>query len=129
MVFHLWTYGACFVFDCYPHWQLLVSWNQNGTDSFLNSGEGVTQEEPLDMVAYGIGVICMMKQLKETYPDVTKPWYVDDEGALGTYDNIELYFNSLRQSRTGCGYYLEPSKIVLIVNPDNIETGKQFGLS
>ena len=88
----------------------------------------MTQEEPLDMVAYGIGVICMMKQLKETYPDVTKPWYVDDEGALGTYDNIELYFNSLRQSVPGRGYYPQPSKIVLIVHPDIIETGKHVCL-
>ena len=76
------------------------------------------------MVAYGIYVIPLIKQLKVTYRVVTQPWYADNVGSLGMYNNIKLYFNLLGQSRPGCGYYLEPSKIVMIVNPDNIETVK-----
>ena len=36
-VWHLWTSGARFVFNCYCHWSLLVLRNGNGTDSILHS--------------------------------------------------------------------------------------------
>ena len=36
-VHHLWLYVACFVFNCYCHWSLLVIRNGNGTASILNS--------------------------------------------------------------------------------------------
>ena len=35
--------------------------------------ESVTQGQPLDMVAYWIGIHPMIKRLKSTYPDVTQP--------------------------------------------------------
>ena len=72
---------------------------------FLNSREGVTQRDPLSMVAYGIGVIPFIKGLKAANPDATQLWYGDDAGALSAYDIIELYFNSLKNSGPGCGYY------------------------
>ena len=40
------------------------------------------------MVAYGIGVLPLIKHPKAAYPDVTQPWYADDDGALGTFDTI-----------------------------------------
>ena len=62
------------------------------------------------------------------YPDVTQPWYADYASALGTCDNIGLYFNPLRYFGSGCGYYPKPSEIFLIVHPGNIAEGKEFGL-
>ena len=59
-----------------------------GQPIFLHSREGVTQGAPLDMVAYGIGVLPLIKHPKAAYPDVTQPWYADDDGALGTFDTI-----------------------------------------
>ena len=44
------------------------------------------------------------------------------------FGNIKLYFNSLKHSGLGHGYYPGPSKSALIVCPDNPEAGKQFGL-
>ena len=58
------------------------------------------------------------------YPDVTHNWYAFASGALGTFANIELYFNSLKLFGTGRGYYPEPSKSVLILHPDHLEAGK-----
>ena len=43
--------------------------------------------DPLAMVAYVIGVLLMTKQM----PDVTQPWYDDNDGELGTFTNIKLY--------------------------------------
>ena len=45
------------------------------------------------------------------------------------FAKIEFYFNSLKGLVSGHGYYPEPSKIVLIVHPDNLEAGKLFVLS
>ena len=45
---------------------------------------------PLTMVAYGIGIIPLIKNLKAEFPDVTQPWYGDYAGALGTFAKIEL---------------------------------------
>ena len=56
------------------------------------------------MVTYGIGVLMLIKRLKAAHPDITQPWYADDAGALGTYDNIDLYCNSLKNSGLGNGY-------------------------
>ena len=89
----------------------------------------MTQGDPLAMVAYIIRVIPLIKCLKATYPDVNQPWYAYYAGALGTCDDIGLYFNSLKRLGPGCWYYPEPSKIVLILHSDNFTSGKEFGLS
>ena len=99
---HLWPSGARFF--------LLLSLfiarvaEGNGTAIFLHSREGVMQGVPLSMVAYGIGVLTLIKQLKAPYPEFTWDWYADNAGSLGTYDNIELYFNSLRKIVPVHGY-------------------------
>ena len=81
------------------------------------------------MVTYAIGVLPMIKRLKWEYTDVTQTCYVEYGGALGTYKNIVLYFNFLKKSDLGSGYYSSPSKRVLIVHPDNIVARKEFDLS
>ena len=48
---HLWPSRARVVFNCYCHWSLLVLRNGNGMDCFMHSKEGVTQGDPLAMIA------------------------------------------------------------------------------
>ena len=60
----------------------------------------------LSMVAYDISVLLRIQTMKATYRVVPQPWYTDNVGSLGMYNNIKLYFNSLKQSGTGCGYYM-----------------------
>ena len=64
MVRHLWPSGARFVFNCYHHWSLLALRNDNGTASFMHSKEGVPQGGPIAMIAYGIGILPHIKNLK-----------------------------------------------------------------
>ena len=97
--------------------------------SFLHSREGVNQGYPLAMLAYGIVVLQLKKQLKAAYFDVTQPWYADDADALYTFNNIGLYFNRLKIFGPGCGYYPEPLKIFLIVHLDNLAARKELGMS
>ena len=47
----------------YSHWSSLVLQNGNDATSFLHRREGVRQGDPLAMVAYGIGVLPLIKHL------------------------------------------------------------------
>ena len=124
---NLWPFRVWFVFNCYLRWSSLVLRNRNGTASFLHSKEGVAQGDPLAMISYKIGILPLIKNLKQEIPDVTQPWYADDAGALGTFTRIETYFNLLTRQGLGHGYDPEPPKRILIVHMDNIESGKDFG--
>ena len=93
----------------------------------MNSKEGMTQGEPLEIIAYGIGILPLIKNLKQDITDVTRTLYADDAGALGTFARIETYFNSLTRQGLGRRYYPEPSKSILIVHPENLKDGKEFG--
>ena len=55
--------------------------------------------------------------------------YTDDSGALGTFTSVELYFNFSKTIRPGMWVIIpEPSKSVLIMHSENIESEKRFGL-
>ena len=87
------------------------------TASFLHSREGVTQGGPLSMIAFGIGILLLIKSIKLDISDVTQSWYADDAGDLGTFTRLETYFDSLTRQVPGRGYYPKPPKSVLIVLP------------
>ena len=93
----------------------------------MYSREGVNQGDPLTMIAYGIGILPLINNLKQEIPDFTQPWYTDDYGALGMFSRIETYFYSLTCQGLGRGYNPEPSKSVLILRPDNLDDGKVSG--
>ena len=42
------------------------------------------------MVAYGIGVLLLIKLPKAAYPDITYPCYTDNAVSLGMFDKIGL---------------------------------------
>ena len=51
----------------------------------------MTQGDPLAIIDYGIYILPLIKNLKWVIPDVTKPWYADDAGALGKFAKLETY--------------------------------------
>ena len=83
--------------------------------------------DPLEMISYGIGILPLIKNLKWDIPDVTQTWYADDSRSLSMFAIIETYFNSLTRQGPGRVYYTKLSKSVLIVHPENLEAGKEFG--
>ena len=55
---HEWPSSTHFPFNCYRHWATLVVRDiGDGSSHFFHSKEGVTQGDPLAMIAYGIGVL------------------------------------------------------------------------
>ena len=53
------------------------------------------QGGPLTMIAYGIGILPLINNLKREIPDITQTWYVGDSGSLGEFAILETYFDSL----------------------------------
>ena len=74
----------------------------------------------LAIIAYGIGILSLIKNLKRMIPEFTQPWYADDSGALGTFTRLETYFDSLTRRGSGWGYPPKPTKSVLIVCLNNL---------
>ena len=70
----------------------------------MHSREGLTQGEPLSMVAYILEVLSRIKNLKTSHYDITQPWYADNMGMLGMFVNIHNYFNYLTQAGLECRY-------------------------
>jgi hypothetical protein len=52
---------------------MLVIRGNDGAGIFLSSMEGVIQGDPISMVAYGIGVLPLIRQLKHEFPEVEQP--------------------------------------------------------
>ena len=83
-VWQEWPGGAQFTFNCYFHWATLVVRNTtDGSGHLLHSMEGVTQGDPLSMIAYGIGVLSLIRDLRRARSCVTQTGYADDAGAGG----------------------------------------------
>ena len=61
-----------------------------GTASFLHSREGVMQWDLLEMITYGIGILPLIKKLKQEIPGITQPLYAEDSGELGKLARIIL---------------------------------------
>jgi hypothetical protein len=76
------------------------------------------------MVAYGLGILPMICQLKKEFPDVNQPWYADDAGAGGKFDAIRRHFTRLQEIGPNYGYFPEPSKSIIVVASHNLEKAK-----
>ena len=92
-----WPSGAHFTFNCYRHWDTLVV-RDIGDESghFLHSKERMTEGDPLAMIAYGIGVLPLIRELREAHPRVTQPCYSDDAGAGETFIDLQAHYQDLQ---------------------------------
>ena len=119
-VWHEWPGVAQFTFNCYCHWATLVFKDiGDGSGHFLHSKEGVTQGDPLDMIAHGIGVLPLIRELWDANPCVTQPQYADDAGAGGAIQQAQAHFWDMQARGPARRYYLEPTKSILVVTPGN----------
>ena len=82
----------------------------------MHSMEGIIQGYLLATVVYDIDILPLIKRPEAEFTQVIQPWYADNYSKLGTFKNVELYFNLLKQFGPERGYYPKPSKSVLIVH-------------
>ena len=97
MIRHEWASGPQFVFNCYRHFVILVL--HTGSDLFLTilSKEGVTQDDLLAIVMYGVGLLPLICILLKAVSDMHQPWYADDAGAGRHFPKIKLCFEKLQE--------------------------------
>ena len=102
---HEWPSGAQFTFNCYRHWATLVVWDtRDGSGHFLHRKEGVTQGDPLAMIAYGIRVPPLIREPWGDHPRVTQPWYADNAGDGVKFTNILEHLRDLQVRGPARGY-------------------------
>ena len=77
------------------------------------------------MIAYCIGVLPFIRELRNSHPRFTQPWYADDSGAIGTFQQILENFRDLQARGPARGYYLELTKIILVVALGNVARAEE----
>ena len=122
-----WPSGAQFTFNCYRHWAtLVVQHTGDEPGHFLHSKEGVTQWDPLAMIAYGIGFLPLIRELQGVHTRVTQPWYADDAGSGRKFQHILDHLQDIQERGLTRGYFLEPTNIILVVVPRNVARAEEF---
>ena len=71
--------------------------------------ESVTRGNPLAMIAYVIRVLPLIRELQGAHPRVTQPWYADETGAGGKFQNIMEHLRDLQAQGPAWGYNPEPT--------------------
>ena len=73
-VWHEWSNGAHFTFNFYRHGAtLVVRDTEDGSGHLLHSKENVTQGDSLAMISYGIGVIPLIREIRDAHHRFTHP--------------------------------------------------------
>ena len=67
------------------------------------------------MIAYGIGLLPLIRVLQVDHPQVYQPWYADDSGAGGRFKDIMAHFRDLQLKGPARGYFPDPTKSILVV--------------
>ena len=92
----------------------------------MHNKYGVTQGDPLAMIAYGIGILPLIRELREAHPQVTHPWYADDAGAGGTFHHILAHLWDMQARAPPRAYFPGPTNSILVVAPNNVARAEEF---
>ena len=82
-----------------------------GTEpQFLFSKKGLTQGCPLGMLLYGVSLLSLAEDLRESQPGLLQPWYADDFSIYGRASQVACLFNRLCEKGPSVGYFPAPAK-------------------
>ena len=90
----------------------------------LHRQEGVTGGDPLAMVMYSLGLLSMTCQLKKEFPFL-QCWYADNNSAYTGWLVLTKYFACLGKLDLAYGYFLEPTKAIMVVHPGEESWAKE----
>ena len=95
----------------------------------MPSGLSATQEHAkvntTSEVNKNIGVLPLIKELRNAYPRFTQPCYTDEAGAGGTFQQVQEHFRDLQARGPARGYYPEQTKSILVVALKNIARAEE----
>ena len=76
------------------------------------------------MVAYGVGLLPLIRQLKNEFPARSQPWYADDAAAGGKFVLIGQFMARLCELGPAYGYFPEPDKSILVTPEVNFDRAR-----
>ena len=77
------------------------------------SQKGTTQGDPLAMPMYAIGIIPLIRRLKEA--GSRQVWYADDATGAGTLEQVNRWWTQLNEQGPAFGYFPNAEKTWLLV--------------
>ena len=83
------------------------------------------QGYPLDMIAYGIGILLIICELCNVHPQVTQPWYADNTGKGGESDTLQEHMQEFLVRVSPQGYLPGPTKSILVVSLQNVQRAEE----
>ena len=78
------------------------------------------------MIAYILGVIPLIWEIREAHPKVSQPWYIDDARAGGTFPHILYHLDKIMVWGPPRGHFTYPTKSILVVPDPNIVREERF---
>ena len=81
-----------------------------------------SRDEPVH-ISCTLCCVCVIKRLKDPSHHIQN-WYADDSSCLGRLLRIKEWFLSLLEQGPAFGYFAEPSKSIVIVQPHHGEAAK-----
>ena len=73
------------------------------------------------MFLYGLTLCPLTALLRKEVPEALQPWYADDSAAVGPMESIAKVTTLLLKHGVHRGYYVEPSKSIVVCRPDQRE--------
>lgn len=78
ILWHLWPKGCRYAFNCNNHEAMLIICNLDHSPIIMWSLNGVTQDDMMVIVIYGIAQVPCVEILWMAFPEIVQQWYVDD---------------------------------------------------
>jgi hypothetical protein len=78
------------------------------------------------MLLYAMAVLPLIDSLEQTSIEVKQNWYADDASATGPLTQIKHWFEDLMLKGPAYGYYPEPEKSYLVVDPSNVDKAREI---
>ena len=73
-----------FLFNCHRHWAQLLLHQTCDAPVIILSHYGVTQDDPLSIVLYGITLVTLEEELRDVDPTLLYPFYANN----ASYDGL-----------------------------------------
>ena len=78
------------------------------------------------MIAYGIGVLPLIRDIREAHTRVTHPWCADYVKVWVTCERILDHFQDIQARGPPRGYLPEPTKSISVLVPRNVPMTEEF---
>ena len=98
----------------------MVIRNKKGTGKLIHIKKGVTHRVSLEIIAYGIKIFPLLREIHEAHTDVTQTWYSNDVGSRGYFGSIKVHPEELIRRVLYYGYLPNPNTRILVISTNDI---------